>query len=95
MKKGTLTKEAPESTVFYFIGSCNILAKGKGTLTIERDLGTGFEVMTNSDGVPMIFTDTSGSGMLFNNTIESIKKTPHRLVGSNGDIEYVISAEER
>lgn len=95
MKHGTLTKDAPESEEFAFIGSCNILAKGKGTLTIERDMGTGFEVMTNKDGVPLIFTDTTGSGMLYNSTIESIKKIKHRLVGSNGDIVYAISAEER
>jgi hypothetical protein len=94
MKNGTLTKDAPEAE-FVFMGSCNILAKGKGTLTIERDLGTGYEVMTNKDGVPLIFVDATGTGILYNSTIESIKKIKHRLVGSNGDIHYAISAEER
>lgn len=94
MKSGKLTKDNPTSEEFSFSGECYIMAKGSGTLTIERDVGTGFEVMTNNDGVPMVYI-TTGGGIIFNGTIKANKKMKYRLLGSNGDITYAVSAEER
>lgn len=94
MKTGVLTKDNPESEEFFFSGECYILAKGSGTLTIQRDIGTGFETMTNPDGVPMVHAALGGD-MIFNGTIRANKKMKYRLIGSNGDISYTISTEER
>ena len=94
MKTGVLTTDKPESAEFFFSGECYILAKGSGTLTVQRDVGTGFEVMTNPDGVPMAFV-ASGGDVIFNGTIRANKKMKYRLIGSNGDISYTVSTEER
>ena len=91
MITGQLSNDKDLSPEFLFSGECYVCVKGEGTLTVERNVGTGFEVMTMDDGVPMIFV---GDGIVFNGTLRANKKMAYRL-RFNGTAKYTISAEER
>lgn len=73
-----LNKENPLSEVFDFSGQCHILAKGTGSISIERRLGDSFEVMTDEQGNELTFV---GDGVIYNSSISSMKRIPHRLRG--------------
>jgi hypothetical protein len=93
MINGKLTQSNRESETFDVFGECYICLKstGSGSVSIQRKIGPGFEVLTTDIGQELTFV---GDGVLFNGKISSNKRLPHRLVG-DGEIEYFITQEDR
>ena len=89
--QGTLNKTGPSES-FTFRGECYLQLKGTGTVMIKRDLGAGFEIMTDEIGNLMAFS--ADGGIAFNGVIKSNKGFPYCLT-TDGEFEYVIKTEER
>ena len=74
-----LTAEDPESEEFEFRGDCYICAKGSGQISILRQMGGSFEVITDDTGEP--FTRI-GDGVIFNGVVTCNSKIKHKVVAS-------------
>lgn len=72
-----LTKDKTETQPFAFLGDCYICAKGQGQISILRDMGGEFVVMTNSAGEELAYL---GDGVIFNGSITCKSRIKHKIV---------------
>ena len=87
-----LNDNNPISEEFSFSGNCHICAVGSGSIEIQRKLGGEFVTLTDLLGDQMAFT---GTDVLFNSTITSTLRIPHRIVSASvDDIDLTIIAEK-
>lgn len=92
-----LTKESPESDLFAFEGTVNLLiCNGQGTVTLMRSVaGSEFYPLSlDLDGTPAVFTASGDGECAYNGTLEEKGlEAVYKLVASveAGEINYVIS----
>lgn len=87
-----LTSNEPETEVFDLLGDCYICAKGEGQIKIMRDIGSGFEVVTNDRGEELIF---AGTGVLYNHHITTKKRLKHKIVAETTKEIVIDMVKER
>lgn len=78
MKTIVLSKERSKTAAFPVSGDCYICAKGQGQIRILREMGGVFEVVTDGNGDPLVYTSNE-DGIIFNSSIHCSGRLNHMI----------------
>jgi len=78
MKITVLSKERTQTAAFPVSGDCYICAKGHGQVRILREMGGVFEVVTDENGDPLVYT-SNDDGVIFNSFIHCSGRLNHMV----------------